>query len=174
MILAEIIGPDLLIILAIVALLFGSSQLPKLARSLGEARSDGLAATFADARFEKIAGTQCTTLTKGSVIQEVTRNVTERYIVNDSTNATIAIMDTGIDSGHPDLNVVNSVGQPFGFQSGEDGNGHGTHVAGIAAAVTNNGIGVAGTAPRARIILLQLYDPFGGRRSALRRERPGA
>jgi sec-independent protein translocase protein TatA len=36
-VLAEIIGPDLLIILAIVALLFGSSQLPKLARSLGQA-----------------------------------------------------------------------------------------------------------------------------------------
>ena len=40
MILAEIIGPDLLIILAIVALLFGSSQLPKLARSLGKAKSE--------------------------------------------------------------------------------------------------------------------------------------
>jgi len=34
---AEILGPDLLIILAIVALLFGGSQLPKLARSLGQA-----------------------------------------------------------------------------------------------------------------------------------------
>jgi len=34
---AEIIGPDLLIVLAIVALLFGGSQLPKLARGLGSA-----------------------------------------------------------------------------------------------------------------------------------------
>jgi sec-independent protein translocase protein TatA len=40
MILAEIIGPDLLIILAVVALLFGSSQLPKLARSLGSAKKE--------------------------------------------------------------------------------------------------------------------------------------
>jgi sec-independent protein translocase protein TatA len=39
-ILAEIIGPDLLIILAVVALLFGSSQLPKLARSLGSAKAE--------------------------------------------------------------------------------------------------------------------------------------
>ena len=39
-ILGEIIGPDLLIILAIVALLFGSSQLPKLARSLGSASKE--------------------------------------------------------------------------------------------------------------------------------------
>jgi sec-independent protein translocase protein TatA len=45
-ILGEIIGPDLLIVLAVLALLFGSSQLPKLARSLGRASKefrDGLA-----------------------------------------------------------------------------------------------------------------------------------
>jgi sec-independent protein translocase protein TatA len=40
LILAEILGPDLLIILAIVALLFGGSRLPKLARSLGSAKSE--------------------------------------------------------------------------------------------------------------------------------------
>jgi sec-independent protein translocase protein TatA len=40
MILAEILGPDLLVILVVVALLFGSSQLPKLARSLGSAKSE--------------------------------------------------------------------------------------------------------------------------------------
>jgi sec-independent protein translocase protein TatA len=39
-VLAEIIGPDLLIVLAIVALLFGGSQLPKLARSLGSAKKE--------------------------------------------------------------------------------------------------------------------------------------
>jgi sec-independent protein translocase protein TatA len=39
-ILAEILGPDLLIIIAIVALLFGGSQLPKLARSLGSAKGE--------------------------------------------------------------------------------------------------------------------------------------
>ncbi len=37
---AEIIGPDMLIILAIVALLFGSTRLPKLARSLGSAKAE--------------------------------------------------------------------------------------------------------------------------------------
>jgi sec-independent protein translocase protein TatA len=37
---AEIIGPDILIILVVVALLFGSSRLPKLARSLGSAKSE--------------------------------------------------------------------------------------------------------------------------------------
>lgn len=40
MILAEILGPDLLILLVVVALLFGGSQLPKLARSLGSAKAE--------------------------------------------------------------------------------------------------------------------------------------
>jgi sec-independent protein translocase protein TatA len=39
-VLAEIIGPDLLIIFLIVSLLFGSSQLPKLARSIGQASKE--------------------------------------------------------------------------------------------------------------------------------------
>ncbi len=39
-VLAEIIGPDLLIVLLVVALLFGGNQLPKLARSLGSAKSE--------------------------------------------------------------------------------------------------------------------------------------
>ena len=39
-ILAEIFGPDLLIVIAIVALLFGTTRLPKLARSLGSAKSE--------------------------------------------------------------------------------------------------------------------------------------
>lgn len=39
-VLAEIIGPDILIVLAIVALLFGSTQIPKLARSLGAASKE--------------------------------------------------------------------------------------------------------------------------------------
>jgi sec-independent protein translocase protein TatA len=37
---AEIIGPDLLIVLVVVALLFGSTRLPKLARSLGSAKAE--------------------------------------------------------------------------------------------------------------------------------------
>lgn len=48
---AEIIGPDILIILAIVVLLFGGSQIPKLARSLGQASKEfkgGLAAGMKD------------------------------------------------------------------------------------------------------------------------------
>ena len=63
------------------------------------------------------------------------------------TNVDVAVIDTGIDPNHPDLNVVGGIN----FASGrgwEDGNGHGTHVAGTIGALDNN-IGVVGVAPNA-------------------------
>jgi subtilisin family serine protease len=84
---------------------------------------------------------------------------------------TIAIVDSGVDLGHPDLRAklvpgvdlvkkVNGLSGP-GCSGPQDENGHGTHVAGIAAAITNNGIGVAGTAPRARILPVRVLDKTG-------------
>ena len=63
----------------------------------------------------------------------------------------VAVIDTGIDSKHPDLNVVGGVnfagGNPKSFN---DGNGHGTHVSGTIAAL-DNAQGVVGVAPGARL-----------------------
>lgn len=79
----------------------------------------------------------------------------------------VAVIDTGVDLGHPDLasKVVVRSGSDFVDKKKNDGpqdeNGHGTHVAGIAAALTNNGTGVAGTAPNAKILPVRVLDADG-------------
>lgn len=68
--LAEILGPDLLVILVIVALLFGSSRLPKLARSLGSAKSEferGLAESAGGGRSEQVPTEESVTLTRAEL-----------------------------------------------------------------------------------------------------------
>jgi serine protease len=84
---------------------------------------------------------------------------------------TIAVVDSGVDLGHPDLKaklrpgvdlVKNADGLSGpGCPGPQDENGHGTHVAGIAAAITNNGVGTAGTAPAARILPVRVLDKTG-------------
>lgn len=76
---------------------------------------------------------------------------------------TIAVVDTGVDIGHEDLKAkVVLPGRNF-VTSGPayDDHGHGTHVAGIAAAMTNNGRGVVGTAPDAAILPVKVIDRDG-------------
>lgn len=76
----------------------------------------------------------------------------------------VAILDTGVACGHPDLaGKCVSAGQDFtGTQpDGRDDNGHGTHVAGIAAAKTNNGLGVAGTGYNAMILPVKVLAANG-------------
>jgi len=76
---------------------------------------------------------------------------------------TIAVIDTGVDLNHPDLRSHLVSGYDFVQKDScpQDAYGHGTHVAGIAAAVTNNGIGVAGTAPNAKIMPVRVLDASG-------------
>ena len=80
----------------------------------------------------------------------------------------VAVIDTGIDLDHPDLNVVGSTdcarGGPFGGDckdgGGGDGNGHGTHVAGTIGAIDND-FGVVGVAPGARLWAVRVLDNNG-------------
>lgn len=57
----------------------------------------------------------------------------------------IGVLDTGVDQRHPDLKGVASTYHHKGL-SAQDLIGHGTHVAGILAALTNNSVGIAGVA----------------------------
>jgi prepilin-type N-terminal cleavage/methylation domain-containing protein len=63
-------------------------------RSLGESRSETLAATAAMARFEKVAGTQCSSLTLSTPATESSRNITETYVVVDEGNNTRRVIDS--------------------------------------------------------------------------------
>ncbi len=57
------------------------------------------------------------------------------------------VIDSGVDLDHPDLNVNTAMSRSFTREkNGDDGNGHGTHVAGTIAAIANNNIGVVGVA----------------------------
>lgn len=78
---------------------------------------------------------------------------------------TIATIDTGIDVNHPDLknNLVegyNAITGKTGLSAVQDNNGHGTHVAGIAAAGLN-GEGIVGVAYRAKIMPIKAMNRLG-------------
>ena len=80
-----------------------------------------------------------------------------------STGRWIWIVDTGIDLDHPDLNVQTSSTFAKSFVGGtaDDCNGHGTHCAGIAAAV-NNTIGVIGVSAGATVVPVRVFGCTGG------------
>ena len=73
-----------------------------------------------------------------------------------SVHVDVAVLDTGVDLDHPDLNVVGGVNCHDGDDF-EDRNGHGTHVAGILGA-RDDGEGVVGVAPGARIWAVRVLD----------------
>jgi thermitase len=80
-----------------------------------------------------------------------------------SSSVTLAIIDTGVDLDHPDLqaNIVSGYDYVNFDDFADDDNGHGTHVAGIAAARGNNGQGVAGLNWKASIMPLKILDYRG-------------
>ncbi len=66
----------------------------------------------------------------------------------------VGIVDSGIDFDHPDLagKILPGYDYANNDDNPQDDHGHGTHVSGIAAAITDNTIGVAGVAPESRIL----------------------
>jgi len=90
----------------------------------------------------------------------------------DGCGQVVAVLDTGIDIRHPDLehqlwevrspgvvNGLNFIAGPF-FDV-QDLNGHGTHVSGTVAARRGNGLGVTGIAPDAKIMTMRVLNANG-------------
>ena len=106
-------------------------------------------------------------------------------VTTGSSAAVVAVIDSGVDVNHPDLqsNIWTNAGETPNNGIDDDGNGyiddvngwdfyvndndprdahgHGTHVAGTIAAVGNNGIGIAGVSWSAKIMPLRFLDAWG-------------
>ncbi|MDP2069455.1 MAG: S8 family peptidase [Lutibacter sp.] len=102
----------------------------------------------------------------GSVAQEIPWGIARVNGISNYTGSAVAwVIDTGIDLDHPDLNV-NAARGFNAFTTGRDagapndGNGHGSHVAGTIGAI-NNTIGVIGVAPGATVIPIKVLDSRG-------------
>ncbi len=80
------------------------------------------------------------------------------------SGVTVAVLDTGVDSYHLDLlsNVVAGWNSASGSPDTTDVSGHGTKVAGVVAAETNNTLGVASVAGQARILPVRVTDRSDG------------
>lgn len=84
--------------------------------------------------------------------------------ISKADGITIAILDTGVDNSHPDLasKMLPGWNAVDGSTVTTDINGHGTAVAGTAAAITNNATGVAGIAWNARILPVRISNTSDG------------
>lgn len=84
-------------------------------------------------------------------------------ITKCSSSVTIGILDTGVDPSQPDLKGKVLPGATFieGTTTSNDDNGHGTQMAGVAAAITNNGAGIAGVCPMGRILPVKVATAGG-------------
>jgi subtilisin family serine protease len=83
----------------------------------------------------------------------------------------VAVIDTGIDPEHEDLAGNLDMSKAANFvEAGKtpyDDFGHGTHVAGIIGAIANNGVGIAGVAPKVTIMPIRVLGVDGGTTAAL-------
>jgi subtilisin family serine protease len=112
-------------------------------------------------------------------------DATDAWDITEGAPVVVAVVDTGVDMQHPDLaaNIWTNPDEIPGNLIDDDGNGlvddvhgydfvnhdddpndddgHGTHVAGTIAAIADNGMGVAGVAPHARVMPVKFLDASG-------------
>jgi thermitase len=86
-------------------------------------------------------------------------------IATGSASVRIVIIDTGLSSGHADIGAKIMGGQNFTTATTTDWgdrNGHGTHCGGISAAITNNGVGIAGVCWSCTLMASKVLGDSGG------------
>ncbi len=112
-----------------------------------------------------VAGAQTTPTGVKRVFASTNNALKIDEAANFTVNADVAVIDFGVDFEHPDLVVLKRTycngtekAASCKDETGTDENGHGTHVAGTIAAI-DNGVGVVGVAPSARIWAVKVLDP---------------
>src|SRR2546423_853426 len=87
------------------------------------------------------------------------------HSTSTGSGVVVAVIDTGVLASHEDLAGRLAAGRDFIQQPNDDTpqdeNGHGTHVSGIIAADANNGKGIEGVAPEAKILPIRVLDANG-------------
>jgi subtilisin family serine protease len=99
----------------------------------------------------------------GAASADADMDVPDAWDLSTGAGRTVAVIDTGVDDAHPDLagRIMPGYDWVADDPDPDDEEGHGTHVAGTVAATKDNGRGVAGVAPAARILPLRVLDANG-------------
>jgi subtilisin family serine protease len=87
-------------------------------------------------------------------------NLPAAWDIERGAGATVAVIDTGVDGGHPELagkiaGAIDNDNSPGGGPPTADENGHGTHVASLACAAGDNGVGIVGAGLDCRLIVIK-------------------
>jgi thermitase len=87
-------------------------------------------------------------------------NADGAHAISVGAGVTVAVIDSGVQSTHPDLvgSVIDGPDFIDGDQTPNDQEGHGTNVAGIIVAHEGNGIGIEGAAPGAKVLAIRALD----------------
>ena len=149
------------------------------ARALAELRDDPSVdwaepvhtrtAFAADSLFPELWGLENTGQTVWTTpgVDDADIEAAEAWAVSRGAGVTVALVDSGVTSDHPDLASRLVAGKDYvgDDTTPEDPNGHGTHVAGTLAGATGGGA-IVGVAPDARVMPLRVLDAQGAGTSA--------